>query len=245
MPRPTPRPRRALSTILPLVVGLAPLACDGVRRASLKTTDPGVQKNPRWERERGGDGSFRLGPYTIERARIRESSVDLAMVTAAVGPRRPGWRYDLELVVHGPDRDFRATCTGHRVPTVGADYGEVADVTNDEVRIACDVQGEHHWHLEAGGRLDKNLGGRMTATDASAIAPLQLEVLLWVVKLKLLRRHLDAPVLQLRRDKQVLGAMIVARPEWAWIAAGESSEIRGVVLTTLAAIDALPLGFED
>jgi hypothetical protein len=221
------------------------MACDGVRRASLKTIDPGVQKNPRWERERAGAGAFRLGPYAIERARIREQSVDLAMVTPAVGPRRPGWRYDLQLVVHGPDRDYEAQCTGHRVPTVGADYGEVADVTNDEVRIACDVQGEHRWHLEAGGRLDKNLGGTMSATDAPAIAPLKLEVLLWVVKLKLIRRHLDSPVLQLRRDRETVAAMIVSRPEWAWVAQGESAEIRGVALTTLAAIDALPLGFED
>jgi hypothetical protein len=239
-----------ITTHCTLVIALlGTTSCDGLRRASLKTVDPTVQKNPRWERERA-KGGFRLGPYTVLRPELRETAIDEDRVTggaesAADMTRKPGWRWHVALTVRGPDREYVALCTGLRVPTIIADYGEVADVNNDEVRIDCDVQGDQKWRLSAQGRLDKNVGGELRALDADSAAPMKLEILLWAVRLKLVRRHLAAPVVQMRRDRTTVAALIMERPEWAWVAAGESAEIRGVALTTLLAIQALPLGWDE
>lgn len=241
-----------LSVALLLLLVLVSTSCDGLRRASLKIVDPTVQKNPRWERERA-KGGFQLGPYTVLRPVLRETAIDEDRVTAgaagagadADATRKPGWRWHVELTVRGPDREYVARCTGLRVPTIVADYGEIADVNNDEVRIDCDVQGEHRWRLSAQGRLDKNVGGELRAVDADGAAPMKLEILLWSVRLKLVRRHLAAPVVQMRRDRTTVAALIMDRPEWAWVAAGESAELRGVALTALLAVEALPLGWSE
>jgi hypothetical protein len=240
------RARAGVARALPLVlVGLAAIGCNGVRRAALKTVDPTLAKSPRWERQRAGLGEYELGPFTIERARVREQAIGQDLGTPEAAPRKPGWRYDLTLTVRGPARSYTATCTAHRLPTMGADYGEVADVANDEVRIECELQGDARWHLLAQGRLDKNLGGELEPEGATAIAPLTLEVLLWVARLKLIRRHLPDPVLQLRRDRTAIAAMIAARPEWAWVAPTEQPELQGIAITAMAALHALPLGFDE
>jgi hypothetical protein len=233
--------RRAL---LPLAIVLACTSCDGLRRASLKTVDPTVQKNARWERERA-KGGFALGPYTVLRPELRETAIDEDLGFRGDAPRKPGWRWHVALTVQGPDREYVARCTGLRVPTIIADYGEVADVNNDEVRIDCDVQGDQKWRLSAAGRLDKNVGGELRALDADSAAPMKLEILLWSVRMKLVRRHLAAPVVQMRRDRTTVAALIMERPEWAWVAASESAELRGVALTTLLAVEALPLGWDE
>jgi hypothetical protein len=121
-----------ITTHCTLVIALlGTTSCDGLRRASLKTVDPTVQKNPRWERERA-KGGFRLGPYTVLRPELRETAIDEDRVTggaesAADMTRKPGWRWHVALTVRGPDREYVALCTGLRVPTIIADYGEVAD----------------------------------------------------------------------------------------------------------------------
>lgn len=232
----------ALAVLAIALVGST--SCDGLRRASLKIIDPTVQKNPRWEREHA-KGGFQLGPYTVLRPELRETAVDEDAGTRTDAPRQPGWRWHVELTVRGPDREYVARCTGLRVPTIVADYGEIADVNNDEVQIDCDVQGDHHWRLSAQGRLDQNVGGELRAIDADGAAPMKLEILLWAVRLKLVRRHLAAPVVQMRRDRTTVAALIIDRPEWAWVAAGESAEIRGVALTALLAVEALPLGWSE
>jgi hypothetical protein len=232
--------RRAF--LLGLVIATS--SCDGLRRASLKIVDPTLQKNPRWERERA-KGGFALGPYTVMRPELRESAVDEDAGVRADAPRKPGWRWHVRLRVKAPEREYVATCTGLRVPTIAADYGEIADVNNDEVQIDCDVQGEQRWRMTAAGRLDKNVGGELRALESDAIAPLKLEILLWMVRLKLVRRSLAAPVVQLRRDRTAVAALVMERPEWAWVAAGESAEVRGVSLAALLAIEALPLGWGE
>jgi len=233
-----------LVLVLVLVMSLGSVSCDGLRRASLKIVDPTLQKNPRWERERAR-GGFQLGPYTVLRPELRESAVDEDLGARTDAPRKPGWRWHVRLTVRAPEREYVATCTGLRVPTIGADYGEVADVNNDDVHIDCDVQGEQRWRMTAQGRLDKNIGGELRAVDADGAAPLKLEILLWMVRLKLVRRTLAAPVVQLRRDRTAVAALVMERPEWAWVAAGESAELRGVALTALLAIEALPLGWGE
>jgi hypothetical protein len=220
------------------------VACDGLRRASLKTVDPAIQKQPRWERERIAAG-YRLGPYEIGKPRVRESALDQDLGTPIEGGRRPGWRYELDLVVRAPERSYAAHCIAKRVPSNIADYGEIADVANDVVDIGCEIEGAAKWNFTASGRLDKNVGGDLRRGDIPSAAPLKVEIILWIARLKLLRRHLADPIAQVRRSNGTVAAMIISRPEWAWAQASADAETRGIAMTTLAAVNALPLGWGD
>lgn len=233
------RARGSLALVLAIAAG-----CDGLRRPSLRTVDPGLQRQPRLERERTS-GGYRLGEYVVERPRLREHAVGEDLGTRPDAPRNPGWRWELELTVRKGRQRWTAHCNGRRVPSIAADYGEIADVTNDEIDAQCDIVGEQRWHLGAHGRLDKNIGGELKAEGGTAIAPLQLEIILWVVRLRMIRRSLAAPVMQLKQDRTAIAAMIVERPQWAWLGAGAPTELQGVALTALAALDALPLGWGE
>lgn len=237
-----PRSARARGGLALVLAAAA--ACDGLRRPSLRTVDPDLQRHRRLERERG-DGGYRLGEYLIERPRLREHAVGEDLGTRPDAPRNPGWRWELELTVRkGPQR-WTAHCNGRRVPSIAADYGEIADVTNDEIDVQCEIVGEQRWRLAAHGRLDKNIGGELTPQGGTAIAPLQLEIILWVVRLRMIRRSLAAPVMQLKQDRTAIAAMIVERPQWAWLAASAPAQLQGVAITALAALDALPLGWGE
>lgn len=218
--------------------------CEGLRRAALKTIDAKIQQQPRWERERS-PGGYRLGPYAVVIRSLREHAIGQDLGRPTDGPRNPGWRYELELELRGPARSYIAHCTGHRIPTIVADYGEIADVANDQVSIACAIEGEHRWTFTSEGRLDKNIGGELRRADEPSAAPCKVEIVMWLARLKLFRRHLNDPVAQVRKDGRAVAAMVIARPEWAWVEASAPSELQGVGLTTLAAIRALPLGFEE
>ncbi len=221
------------------------LGCEGLRRAALKTVDPTIQKHARWDRERI-DGGYRLGPYAIVTRSLQEHAVGQDLGRPTDGPRLPGWRYELVLEVRRPGHNYLARCTGHRLPTIAADYGEIADVANDRVTIECTIDGRDHWKLSVDGRLDKNIGGELRRENAPAgEAPGVVEIVMWLARLKLIRRHLNDPVAQVRRDGRAVAAMVIARPEWAWVENSANAEAQGVALTALAAIHALPLGFEE
>lgn len=214
--------------------------CESLRRASLKFVDPTLQTRPKWERQHARHG-FRLGPYLVERAKLREHVNVSGKQADFIG--RAGWGYELEQEVRGPTRTYRSRCVAQRIPSVLVDYGEVADVANDEIDIACRIDGEHTWRFTARGRLDKNIGGELQRTDGADAPRLAIEILLWSVRLNLVRRHLAAPVMQARHGRQAVAALVAARPEWAWVQAPD--ELGSIALTTLLAIDALPLGFDE
>ena len=227
-----------------VVLGIAS-GCATLRRDSLKAIDPEVQKQPRLVRARA-HGGFRLGPYTIVQRKLREHALDRQPAATIDGPPRPTWRWDLELeLARDGGATMRGRCTGTRRSNIDSDFGTVAGVANDDVAIECDFDGDDmKWHFVAGGRLDGNIFGELVADDASA-TPSKVEILLWMKRVKLISRHLAEPVAQVRRGPRVVAAMVLSRPEWAWVQRTEPDRMKTAAMITLAAIRLLPLGFDE
>lgn len=227
-----------------VVLGLAS-GCATLRRDSLRAIDPEVQKQPRLVRARA-PGGFRLGPYTIVQRKLREHAIDREPALTIEGPPRPTWRWDLELeLARDGGATMRGRCTGTRRSNIDSDFGTVASIANDDVKIECDFDGgDVRWHFAAAGRLDANIGGELVPDDASA-TPSKVEILLWFKRVKLISRHLAEPVAQVRRGKRVVAAMVLSRPEWAWVQRAEPDEMKAAAMITLAAIRLLPLGFDE
>jgi hypothetical protein len=228
-----------------VLVGVLASGCGGLRRAAVNTVDPALRSQPRLERSRA-DGGFRLGRYTIVKERLTESATGVAMSDAPSDPAHPGWRYRLNasLRVVGVDRVWTTRCTGERQPSVDADFGAVATEPNDLVAIDCDIaQGEARWRLTARGRLDGNIAGELAPPQGGT--PLQVEIVMWAVRVKVFKRRLAEPVAQVRGRTGAIAAMILSRPEWAWVDARAPVESSEAAMTALAAVRLLPLGFED
>ena len=227
-----------------VVLGIAS-GCATLRRDSLKAIDAEVQQQPRLVRARA-QGGFRLGPYTIVQRKLREHALDREPALTIEGPPRPTWRWDLELEL-AIDRGatWKGRCIGTRRSNIDSDFGTVAGVANDDVAITCDFDGaDMKWHFAAKGRLDGNIFGELVADDASA-APSTVEILLWMKRMKLISRHLAEPVAQVRHGERVVAAMVLSRPEWAWVQRAEPDRMKAAAMITLAAIRLLPLGFDE
>lgn len=216
------------------------------RVGSMKVVDPAVQKQPRWHHETI-PGGYRLGPYEILAPRVRESAADERIpVTGGV---YPGYRYDLELTLFVPaeKRTHDVRCTGRRQANLDADFAAIAGEQKHDMLVECDIRSAGaHWSFTAAGRLDDNIAGELVQEgDASGLPPARVEIILWAVRAKYFRRDLPYPVLQVRRGKHVVAAMIVAKDEWAWVQPSADVELREAAVATLAALRHLPLGFEE
>ncbi len=236
--------RRAIARIVAVLALFAAVGCSAIRRDSLKLVDGQLQREPRLVRERVR-GGFRLGPYTIVQHRLRQHGGDASAVTE--GPPRPVSRWDLELELKdaAEPTPWRARCTGTRRSNLDSDFGVVAGIANDSVTIDCELaQAEARWRLSAAGRLDGNIAGELTSADPSA-SPAKVEIILWIKRVKLIPRHIAEPIAQVRRGDRAIAAMILSRPEWAWVLRKEAREPRAAAMTALAAIRLLPLGFDD
>jgi hypothetical protein len=239
---------RSGALVLVTLAGLVP-GCATVRRDSLKIIDAQVQKQPRLQRARAR-GGFRLGPYTIVQRRLREHALDQIPAVTIDGPRHPGWRWELELelAIDRGGAPWRASCVGQRQANVDADFAAISEIANDTVTIECELLRERaRWRFFAAGRLDQNIAGELHLADAPPEAPpdAKVEIMLWMKRIKLISRHLAEPVAQVRRGDHVVAAMVLSRPEWAWVRTAEGAELRGVAMATLAAIRLLPLGFDE
>lgn len=228
--------------------------CSVMRRDSLRAIDPALQQQPRLERERVRHG-FRLGPYTVVQRSLHERADGETAVTID-GPRHPSSRWDLELelTIDRGGAPWRTRCIGRRQANVDADYGVIAGVANDSVSIECDIEREQsRWHFFAAGRLDGNFAGELHPVhlekERGGRLPekerVDVEVLLWFKRVKLIPRHLAEPVAQVRHGRKAFAAMVLSRPEWAWVHPAEGGELRGVAMATLAAIRLMPLGLDE
>jgi hypothetical protein len=234
------------AVVVAMLWSSAILGCGLMRRPALKVLDPGLRAQPRLERSRLS-GGYGLGPYAIQRHRLVEIPLARPIASRPEASQHPGHGYDLEMSLRVAEtgRTWSAQCSGKREPTVGADFGAVSDETNDAVVIDCDITGpDSKWSFQAQGQLDRNFGGELRRRDDARADPLQVEILMWIERLNVFHRHLPDPVAQIRHGKQALAAMVLSRPQWAWLHAGAPPELQEVSLTVLVALDLLPLGLE-
>ena len=221
-----------------------------MRKDTAKVIDPMLTGQGTAYERAGTLGGYRLGPYAIRKKSMRRQSVSGVDPMGPTDLPRPGERILLTVELSAPTRGsmWTATCEGLRKPTLEDEYAAVLDETRDAVRITCEVADGKGttWDFEAEGLLSGNFGGTVTARDRTlAEGKLDVEILLYRRRFDAVKRHLHEPVAQIKNGRDAVAAMILARPELAFVAPKASSELTEVSLTVLAALDLMPLGFED
>lgn len=199
------------------------------------------------ERSGGSRTSFTLGAYTFEQKSLDREAVAGSTGLSPDGQARPTERIDLQLAMRVEGREWGGACRALREPTGRADYAAVTDEFHDVVKIDCtfDDGAGGTWAFSMAGSLAANLGGKLEPKHASFVGGgLEVEVLMWRNVWQRVRRHLPEALAQVRVQRGSTAAMILARPEKAWIEPSTPKEMLDVSMVTLGALRMLPLGFE-
>ena len=231
-------PSLGLSWGLSLGLGLA-AGCSATQRPSVKMVDPKLAaRGTAMERERT-KGGFMLGPYRVRDGRTRSEPVDPDGPLASEDVRRPvtQQRAALELEATATGRTWTSTCTLQRRASTEPDFDAVLDENGDEVAVECtaSTQGLPPWRFRARARLSRNFGGKLWS-EATASAPAEgddaagdgdgdappptawpVEILTRATYLQRIDRLLPVPVAQLRGDRKAMLAVLLGRPERAWL----------------------------
>ncbi len=227
------------------VLGMTP-AC--THKSAAKVVDPAlVAEGTVLERDSGSRGGFVLGEYRYEQTSLDRDSSASSTGLSPDGQARPTERIDLQMTMTVKDRRWGGACRALREPTGRADYAAVSDEFHDVVKIDCTFDDGHggSWAFEMKGSLASNLGGTLKAGHASFVGGgLEVEVLMWRNVWNTVRRHLPEPVAQVRLKRGTSAAMVLARPETAWIEPSTPQELLDVSMVTLGALRMLPMGFE-
>ena len=231
-----------------VLLSLALTGCLG-HKAAAKTVDPVLTaQGTKLVRSDGGRGRFVLGDYTFERTAFKRTPAPNASTGLSPdGQSRPSERLDLSLTMTAKSRSWTGTCKALREPTGRSDYAAVTDEFHDVVSIDCTFEdgAGGHWDFTMKGSLAANLGGTLTPTHASFVGGrLEVEVLMWRQVWDRVRRHLPEPITQVRVKRGTISAMILARPEHAWIDPSTPDEMLDAAMITMGALRFLPLGFE-
>ena len=199
------------------------------------------------ERSDGSLRSFVLGEYHFEQESLDRDASAPSTGLSPDGQARPTERVDLQMTMTVKDRQWGGACRALREPTGRVDYAAVTEEFHDVVQIDCtfDDGGGNTWTFEMKGSLAANLGGMLTPTNASVVGGgLEVEVLMWRNVWQRVRRHLPDPVGQVRLKRGSVAAMILERPERAWIDQSAPMEMLDVAMATLGALRMLPLDFD-
>ena len=217
-------------------------------KAATKVVDPAlVSEGTMLERSDGSLKSFVLGDYRFEQTSLDRDASAPSTGLSPDGQARPTERIDLQMTMTAKGRRWGGACRALREPTGRADYAAVTEEFHDVVQIDCtfDDGAGSSWTFEMKGSLAANLGGMLTPSHASVVGGgLEVEVLMWRTFWQRVRRHLPDPVGQVRLKRGSIAAMILDRPERAWIDPSAPTEMLDVAMATLGALRMLPLDFD-
>ncbi len=218
-------------------------------KAAAKVVDPALTaQGTALERSGGSRGGFELGDYTFERVHFERTPAPNASTGLSPdGQSRPSERIDLRMSMAISPRTWTATCRALREPTGRQDYAAVTEEFHDVVQIDCTLEDGlgARWTFAMKGSLASNLGGTLKAEHAAFVGGgLEVEVLMWRDVWDRVRRKIPEPVAQVRVTRGTTAAMILARPERAWIDPATPTELLDVSMATLGALRMLPLDFD-
>lgn len=217
-------------------------------KAAAKVVDPLLQADGTMlERSGGSRGDFVLGQYSFERTNLdRTPAPNASTGLSPDGLSRPAERLDLQMVMTVQDHRWIGECKALREPTGRQDYAAVTEEFHDMVQIDCTFESSGSiWIFAMRGSLATNLGGTLTPKNRSVTGGgLEVEVLMWRDVWGRVRRQIPEPVGQVRLKRSTAAAMILARPEQAWLAPSTPQETLDVAMVTLGALRMLPIGFE-
>ena len=124
------------------------------------------------------------------------------------------------------------------------DYAAALDENQDEIAVACDLgrDNKQGWAFVTEAELSHNFAG--TLTEHGSERSLTVEVVMYVERFGKLRRHLPDPVAQVRDGETIVAAMVLARPEQAWVSRSSEPEVVDAAMSAMLALRFLPLGLE-
>jgi hypothetical protein len=244
-------PRRGVSCLLVLVLGAG---CGVMQRPSVKMVDPGlVAHGIAMERERVR-GGFALGPYVVRDLAVRSEAPDPDGPLAREDVRRPVTQDRAELTLEAPDtgRTWTSVCTVQRRAPRSADFHAVLDENGDEVAVDCtaSTKGVPPWRFRTRAALSRNFVGQVwsEAQGSGEDEPptgepgreWTVEILTRAIHFERLERLLPVPVAQLRHRGAAELAVVLGRPERAWVARKLDPQVTEPVLALLLTLRLLP-----
>lgn len=222
---------------------LLALGCGTARRMSVNAVDTQLRAKGSMLERAPGRGPLRLGDYEVAELSVEPTRVDPAGPLDSEEVQRPMRQHHLVMKLRTPQgRQWDVQCVSQRRQSTSADYAAVAGINRDDVAVECRLHaGEDRWTFRTEAELGTNFQGRLTGP---ADAKLDVEVLLYVQRWGWLRRHLPDPVAQVRRNETAVAAMLLGRPEQAWIDAQLPADVAAPSLATMLALRHLPLGLD-
>lgn len=242
MVRAVVRPPRGRWWPLVLVLALG-WGCGLAQRPSVKMVDPTlVAEGTALERSRmrGELGAFGLGPYVVREVAVRTEPPDPDGPLAREDVRWPvtQHRARLRLEARQAGRSWTTVCVLQRRAPAQADFRAVLDENGDEVSVECTAtSGGRPWRFTARTLLSTNFVGSLGPEGDD---PWRVEVLTRAIHFKRLERVLPVPVAQLRLDGRAAVAMLLGRPERAWVAQGVDPVTTEATLALMTALSLLP-----
>ncbi len=254
---------RQASLALAVVAASATVGCGVQQRAAESLIDPQLRRDGVLvERQQGlaGESDFggrgpKKSPRDLELGRYRVVGVELAeepfdgtgpLAPDADGRTRPTQQVHLEFSLAGGATTWTADCIGQRRQSPDHDLAAEAGDPRDEIAVRCTFTGgERTATLELDGDLGGNPSGRLSGPTGSEKI---VEVLLWHRLWNITRRRLPAALALIRTndgsDAKTEAALILDKPERAWLDPALDDAGRELALTAMLALRLLPLGFE-
>jgi hypothetical protein len=235
--------RPHVSTRLRTVALLGVVAgCGVARRASVNVVDTQLRAQGQVLDRGEGRGPTRIGDYEIVSLSVTPTQVDPQGPLVAGDVHRPIVQHHLQMQLRAPTGEqWGVQCISQRRQGASSDYAAVAGINKDDVAVRCELQStDRHWTFVTEAELGVNFQGRLSGPQSS----LDVEIMTYVQRFGWMRRPLPDPVAQVRRGDEAVAAMLLGRPEQAWVARGLSPEIAGPSIATMLALRHLPLGLD-
>jgi hypothetical protein len=188
-----------------------------------------------------------LGRYRVERLDVKEQPFDGAgpLAPDAAGRTRPTQQWRLQFSLLGGETPWDVQCIGQRRQPPDHDLAAAAGERRDEVAVTCQLAGaEQRWSLRIDGSLAANMIGKLESIDDPPRAGKIVEIVMWHRLWNISRRHLPASLALIRSERATEAALILDKPERAWLAPELDAAERELALASMLALRLLPLGFE-
>lgn len=237
--------RSLAACFIVLLAGLPP-GCVWARRASVDAVDPELRAKG-LQLARGDEpNGFRLGSYLVSAPQLAREAPepDGESGLAQDGAPRPVVAHRLDLEVVADDRQWAIRCKSQRRQPASMDYAAVLDENQDEIAVSCDLDRDNkrQWAFVTEAELSHNFAGTLTEQGSERV--LTVEVVMYVERFGKIRRHLPDPVAQVRDGETIVAAMVLARPEQAWVSRSSEPEVVDAAMSAMLALRFLPLGLE-
>jgi hypothetical protein len=251
---------------LGLILGASlAVGCGVQQRAAESLIDPRLHREGVLVERQQGVRDLELGRYRVVEIELEDEPFDGSgpLAPDADGRSRPTQQLRLGFSLVGGAAAWTARCVGQRRQPPDADLAAVSGDSRDEIAVRCALTGgervggnqdagerdvgEQAWTLELGGDLGGNLLGRLYTTSAPERPEKVVEVLLWHRLWNISRRRLPAALALIRSEGTDAGteaALILDKPERAWLDPALDDADRELALTAMLALRLLPLGFE-